>query len=84
MVDYKDIEIWDIIRIDTTSYNRYVWLARVTKKGARNWMSSGSLCIWITPLEKCFQKEYWIKPREIIEIKDSDKYKNIIFSFIKL
>lgn len=84
MVDYKDIEIWDIVRIDTTSYNRYVWLARVTKKGARNWMSSGSLCIWITPLEKCFQKEYWIKPREIIEIKDSDKYKNIVFSFIKL
>ena len=84
MVEYKDIEVWDIIKVDTHLYNNYIWLAKVTKKGERNWMSIGSLCIWITPLEKCFQKEYWIKPREILEIKDSDKYNNIVFSFIKL
>lgn len=84
MVDFEDIEVWDIVKIDTTSYNRYVWLAKVIKKGQWDWITNKSLCIWIAPLEKCFQKEYWIKPREIIEIKDSDKYKNIVFSFINL
>lgn len=84
MIKFEDIEIWDVVKINTSTYNHYVWLAKVTKKGQWDWTSIGSLCIWITPLEKCFQKEYLIKPREIIEIKDSDKYKNIIFSFIKL
>ena len=84
MVDFKDIEIWDIIKIDTHAYNRYVWLAKVVKKGQWDWMTSNSLCIWITPLEECSQKEYWIKPIEIIEIENDDKYKNIVFRFIKL
>ena len=84
MFNFEDIEIWDVVKIDTTSYNRYVWFAKVVKKSEWDWRSDNSLCIWVTPLEKCFQKEYRIKPKEIIEIENSDKYKDIVFRFIKL
>ena len=84
MFNIEDIEIWDTIKIDTSSYNKYIWLAKVVKKSEWDWRSDNSLCIWIIPLEKCFQTQYWIKPKEIIEIENSDKYKDIVFRFIKL
>lgn len=84
MFKFEDIEIWDIVKIDTSTYNHYIWLAKVVKKGQWDWTSSGSLCIWVAPLEKCYQKEYWAKPKEILEIKENDKYKNIVFNFINL
>lgn len=85
MFKFEDIEIWDVVKIDTFAYNRYIWLAKVVKKSAEwDGASDNSLCIWITPLEKCIQKEYRVKPKEIIEIENDDKYKNIVFKFIKL
>ncbi len=85
MFNFEDIEVWDIVKVDTTSYNRYVWLAKVLKKSdSWDWTSNNSLCIWITPLGECIQKKYWVKPKEIIEIENKDKYKNIDFKFIKL
>lgn len=76
-----DIDIEDVIVIDTTSYNWYVGEARVVKKITNNINPYPIEVSVYYPPDYKWEKKYWVSLREI---KEKANYTKVDFKFINI